>query len=291
MADILLGVVGVYIALSLVATTINEWVMRQFYSRGDNLHKAISGMLSDDDSDSALTQHFFTHPFFTKLHESSSRLPSYLNSHDFSKILVDILANYTDGNAHDLVQIKQGIESLSTGPTRNLLLSYLANSNDLTHFDHQIQKWFHSTMERASGWYKRKAHISLFQVGFILAVLLNVDSFALFQHLQKDTQSLEALTQIAQNMHADSLGTSDWSPVLQIIEKPTFFGMGWNAPSELYLPSQFLWAISQTPKHILGWIITAIAISFGAPFWFDLLAKFTRGKTATPAIPSKGEKT
>jgi hypothetical protein len=26
--------------------------------------------------------------------------------------------------------------------------------------------------------------------------------------------------------------------------------------------------------HILGWILTALAISLGAPFWFDLLNKF-----------------
>jgi hypothetical protein len=27
-------------------------------------------------------------------------------------------------------------------------------------------------------------------------------------------------------------------------------------------------------KHILGWILTALTASLGAPFWFDLLSKF-----------------
>jgi len=27
-------------------------------------------------------------------------------------------------------------------------------------------------------------------------------------------------------------------------------------------------------KHLLGWLLTAGAISLGAPFWFDLLNKF-----------------
>jgi hypothetical protein len=26
--------------------------------------------------------------------------------------------------------------------------------------------------------------------------------------------------------------------------------------------------------HLLGWLLTALAISLGAPFWFDLLNKF-----------------
>ena len=26
--------------------------------------------------------------------------------------------------------------------------------------------------------------------------------------------------------------------------------------------------------HFLGWLLTALAVSMGAPFWFDLLNKF-----------------
>jgi len=26
--------------------------------------------------------------------------------------------------------------------------------------------------------------------------------------------------------------------------------------------------------HFLGWLLTALAISLGAPFWFDMLNKF-----------------
>jgi len=42
------------------------------------------------------------------------------------------------------------------------------------------------------------------------------------------------------------------------------------------------------PLKLLGWLITALAISFGAPFWFDLLNKFVdlRGAGKKPATPS-----
>jgi hypothetical protein len=33
------------------------------------------------------------------------------------------------------------------------------------------------------------------------------------------------------------------------------------------------WA-TQFRVHIFGWLLTALAISLGAPFWFDLLNKF-----------------
>jgi len=30
----------------------------------------------------------------------------------------------------------------------------------------------------------------------------------------------------------------------------------------------------QIRVHFLGWLLTALAVSLGAPFWFDLLNKF-----------------
>jgi len=45
-------------------------------------------------------------------------------------------------------------------------------------------------------------------------------------------------------------------------------------------------------KSILGWVITALALSLGAPFWFDLLNKLMklRGSVATPTSDDKEKK-
>ena len=42
--------------------------------------------------------------------------------------------------------------------------------------------------------------------------------------------------------------------------------------------------LRKEPITILGWIVTAIALSLGAPFWFDLLQKFVnlRGAGVKP---------
>ena len=41
--------------------------------------------------------------------------------------------------------------------------------------------------------------------------------------------------------------------------------------------------------HLLGWLLTAAALSLGAPFWFDLLKKFInlRGAGQKPAREDK----
>jgi len=45
-------------------------------------------------------------------------------------------------------------------------------------------------------------------------------------------------------------------------------------------------------KALLGWIITALAISLGAPFWFDLLNKITKLRSSgiLPGSPASGDK-
>jgi hypothetical protein len=40
-------------------------------------------------------------------------------------------------------------------------------------------------------------------------------------------------------------------------------------PRQLYGLSPQAWVM-----RVLGWLITALAVSLGAPFWFDLLNKF-----------------
>jgi hypothetical protein len=44
---------------------------------------------------------------------------------------------------------------------------------------------------------------------------------------------------------------------------------------------------SDAPEMILGWLITAVAALFGAPFWFDLLQRVIRLKGAGPSPEEK----
>ena len=54
--------------------------------------------------------------------------------------------------------------------------------------------------------------------------------------------------------------------------------------SEIAFP--WLWAV--VPTHLAGWILTAIAASLGAPFWFDTLNKFMNVRAAGTSPTEKG---
>jgi len=62
-------------------------------------------------------------------------------------------------------------------------------------------------------------------------------------------------------------------------------GLGWNNGFLYYNEGQdWTW--------FFGWLITALSISLGAPFWFDLLSKLVKLRgTGTKADPSSGNQT
>ena len=49
--------------------------------------------------------------------------------------------------------------------------------------------------------------------------------------------------------------------------------LGWN-------PNPFSQAFPAWLQTILGWLMTAIAVSLGAPFWFDMLNKIVNVRLA-----------
>ncbi len=51
--------------------------------------------------------------------------------------------------------------------------------------------------------------------------------------------------------------------------------IGWDRNNPKLVPPLSSWEdIGGWLLKIFGWLITAVAISLGAPFWFDLLNKF-----------------
>jgi hypothetical protein len=57
------------------------------------------------------------------------------------------------------------------------------------------------------------------------------------------------------------------------------------------LRRQYVWYRLWNWRKIFGFLITALAIGLGAPFWFDLLNKFVSLRTAVKAVGSSGSTT
>jgi hypothetical protein len=86
--------------------------------------------------------------------------------------------------------LKQAIESMLNDlkefsqKTEDAMLSVRKN----------IENWFNNSMDRLSGWYKRRAQTLAFIIGLTLAILLNVDSMQIVTQLWRDPSIRDALS-------------------------------------------------------------------------------------------------
>ena len=87
----------------------------------------------------------------------------------------------------------------------------------------------------------------------------------------------------------DCRGESD---ELATANKNPKFVAAWNSDAfpgtSLFSTLLFPWLWTVVPSHLAGWILTAIAASLGAPYWFDTLNKFMNVRAAGTSPSEKG---
>ena len=200
--------------------------------------------------------------------------------------------------------LRQSALTLASPHLQRAVLSALDHSTgDLAQVKLNIERWFNGTMDRASGWYKRRTQAVLFLLGFAVAAGLNIDALHVMQRLTADKAFRDVVVKEAASVPAPNAASSGtqverMSNAKQALEK---IGMpiGWRewSPSPmatatpqpvraLPVPRQLCWPLEATPCQrqqwlntdwltvLFGWLLTAFAVMLGAPFWFDVPNKF-----------------
>lgn len=241
-------------------------------------------------------------------------LPSYISSKNFALALMDLAARgpVSKGNIERITveSIRSGIASNISDPNvRRVLLTAIDTAQgDINKAQENIEKWFDSTMERVSGWYKRATQGIIFLIGFTLAVAMNVDTIAVANYLYKN-EAVRAVI-VAQAEKASSakkttevpnsntekiteVPNSNTEKTTEVSNSSTTFtyrdaekqlkGMkipiGWPSTEseEGDSPKTFISKVFSDPTNLIsplfGWLLTAFASTLGAPFWFDMLSK------------------
>jgi hypothetical protein len=141
----------------------------------------------------------------------------------------------------------------------------------------EIEDWFNRGMDRAAGVYRRNAKAVSILIGIAIAISLNADSLHMLDRLSRDPAVRNAISQAAEQVAA---ANPDSASIAQLEEQvdaalsglPIPLGYG-EAVLEKQREAQKTWFIPFIPRRLVGWLITGIAISMGANFWFNLLKK------------------
>jgi hypothetical protein len=327
--EVAIGLIFVYMALSLVCSSLKEMIAQFTKLRGKTLKEGINRMLSDD----TLYASFYEHPLIKSMSQKSRQKmqpPSYIPSKTFAITLLDVVSNLEkrqdrasdatdpiqdptqdptqDATQQDATQdptqdaaaesaipdfsgLREKIDNLPPGDIRTVLLTLFDNAdNDLERAKQNVEAWFDSTMDRVSGWYKRKTQLILLVLAFIVTGAMNADTIKLTSTFLQNPALRGEIALAAsrymdeQESNAQKKGTDDKStPVVEFKQQLKLFEklslpLGWSKET---LPNGAEWILK-----IIGLAFTAFAASLGAPFWYDLLNKLTKLR-ATGKIPPK----
>lgn len=289
MLQVVVGLVFVLLLLSLLATTVMELLASVMALRGKNLEKALRNMLAYTDKDEEMLAAFKENSLYKQLgakYGSRRRSPSYIDDETFQSILMDIILK---GEKADKLEAK--IDSLADEDLKNVLKQFYREAgNDVDAFKGKVKGWYNSVMDRASGWYKRYTQKILVGVGFLIAVIFNADTLAIYERLESDPDTLQKVVNLAEDfvdsedtLAVNAIADPEFEASLdklkglvdnQIESVRSPLGLGWKN----VVWSEVTWYDAVT--KVLGWIVTALAVSLGAPFWFDLLRKLVNMRSS-----------
>ena len=325
--EVAIGLVFVYLLLSLVCTTANELIAALTTWRAINLEQGIRNLLNDP-SGNALAKVFYEHPLIKGLYRDEKRKPSYIPSRTFALTLMDIALPADHPRPKTVEEIRQALADTKTlNPQVQkallVLIDEAGNNLDKTVTDlnkvyENFEIWFNHSMDRVAGWYKRKTQALTFGLAILFTFVLNIDTISISKSLSNDSALRASVIAAAQE-------ATKQPPILISAAQPAPPGTGTEtaaqgAGTQTYVTNpeaayeklrkqiygiQQLgipigWDISfpdnnSSKTQIFWWwltkffglLLTAGAASMGAPFWFDILNKIITIRSAGKAPEEK----
>lgn len=175
--DTAIGLAFLFALLALIASGINESIAGFLRLRARNLEGALRHMLErtdDPDAENPASMHrMMAEPMLDSLSPEGGK-PSYIPSPVFATTLLDLLdllAPADDEQADPVAALTAKIdEKLPAGRLRSTLLVLVREAQgDRDRLRAGIERWYDATMDRVSGWYKRRAQRILLAIGVVLA--------------------------------------------------------------------------------------------------------------------------
>lgn len=289
--ETLTGMVFIFAMMSLVILTVNEQISSFCKWRAKDLQAGLTSMLDDP----KMTEAIYRHPLVYGLWKTKTKMigqatecrkenavncpierpPSYIPSIQLAKAALDIVragagssSQEGTGTCPDIQQLRAQIESMPDSQLKDVLKSVCVEScKTIEDMEINLSCWFDSGMERIGGWYRRRMQKISSIIAGLIVIGFNVDCLEMATKLYKDAGLRATLT-----VHAQSgamIGNNQ-----KILDSMGALPVGWViAPWDVLREYSGVVAFVWIASKILGFFISIAAVTLGAPFWFDLLAR------------------
>ena len=300
--DVAIGLIFVFFILSVVCSGINEAIASAARWRAQDLERGLWELLQDPERGSEaldkLKAHPLIHPMLNPQHKDAADaspapetdrpkttrktpFPAYIPSRTFTSALLGLEQQAISvGKGVEMRKLDESIEAIPSERVRGALTALLHNAQgDAVLFRHNVEQWYDDQMERVSGWYRRRIQKVLWILAFLTAFMLNADSLQVAKRLWVEPSVRASLVSQAQTTTTTNQDSSTTDPSAELDALPV--PLGWHlATAEddpqgfpFYWDRSMWWSLI---SKLIGLTLTAVAISFGAPFWFDTLSKLAR---------------
>jgi hypothetical protein len=240
-----------------------------------------------------------------------AKLPSYIPSRHFAVALLDVLrgksASEAIGMDHVLAGAKEAVGKLPACQLKTTLTLFVADvdprraglNERARVVSERVEGWFNDAMSRTSGWYKRQAQKMSLAIGLVLAVLINANTFEVAGQLWRDNALRAQVSATATAYYKEQTAAEKgpapgsvapretqtesvaarWNNQMQSLHESSL-PIGWKADVASMLPKNTAGWIAL----LFGWLVTALATSLGAAFWFDVLGRALQIRGSGPRI-------
>lgn len=233
--DFALGMIFVYLLLSLICSALNEFIEAQLKNRAVDLERGLRELLNDPNG-TGLVKQLYEHPLvyglFKGAYDPKKRrnLPSYIPARNFAAALLDIArqgppaalaaggagggpgapaggaaaagaaAGPGGAPANPMDAIRVAVANIQNPFVQRALTTLVDTSgSNVNKFLEATEAWYNSGMERVSGWYKRRVQWIIIGLALALAVALNADTLVIADHLSQDPSLRSAVVSAAAN--------------------------------------------------------------------------------------------
>ncbi|MCX6581525.1 MAG: hypothetical protein NT166_15230 [Candidatus Aminicenantes bacterium] len=304
-----IGLIFVYLAFSLVCSGVREWIAVVLNSRTRTLKKGIVNLLKDKKLAANIFDHHLVQVKSIAGGGGNGPAPKSIPPNVFAEALLDNLLKAEQEGQNDVEksamidEMKASIAKIENYHVRDTLNDILESVGKdkvglvakLEKARQDIEKWFDAGMEHVSVWYKRQTHKIILGLAVVFCILFNVDTIMITRALSVNSALRESLTTVAmetakQPVNSVSPDSLKQGKELQAQIQQLGLPIGWAKTAEGSLDPR---GVPDNPwdwlYKVLGLAMSILAVSMGAPFWFDILKKLidlrskVKGQETAPA--------
>ncbi|WP_432932138.1 hypothetical protein ACQPZZ_13745 [Microbispora sp. CA-135349] len=201
--------------------------------------------------------------------------------------------------------LMRDLDALKSPFSRPLKAVWDRASHDLEAFRRGVEDWFDGEMERLSLLYRRYVRWVLVALGLAVTLVFSMDSLEYGKTLLRDNAYRGAVSAFGQSgpealeplREQCEPGQDTYACVTDVLSTPAFVKIFTHAPVSVTMDGSGgpawawhggdWWRRVTSPGHWPGFLITLVALLFGAPFWWDILRRLsglrTRASGSTPS--------